>query len=37
LDLIKQYPKLAKEVKNVNGVLTLDLDSDNVQSTLDEV
>lgn len=36
LDLIKLYPALAKEVKNVNGVLTLDMESENVQAILDE-
>ena len=36
LDLIKLYPKLAKEVKNVNGVLTLDIESESVQNTLNE-
>jgi predicted nuclease with TOPRIM domain len=36
LDLMTKYPELAKYVKSVNGVLTLDTDSDDVQAVIDK-
>jgi hypothetical protein len=34
LDLINKYPELAKFVKNKEGVLTIDIDSEEVQQVL---
>jgi hypothetical protein len=36
LDLIEQYPELAKFVENKEGVLTIDVDSAEVQNVLDK-
>lgn len=36
MDLIKNYPELAQYVKNVDGVLTLDTESDEVQAILNK-
>ena len=36
LDLIQEYPELAKFVKNEGGVLTIDVDSSEVQSVLND-
>jgi hypothetical protein len=36
LDLMTKYPELAKYVKSVNGVLTLDTDSNDVQAVIDK-
>jgi hypothetical protein len=34
LDLIKEYPELAKFVENKEGVLTIDMESEGVQGVL---
>ena len=34
IDLIEQYPELAQFVKNIDGALTIDLDSEKVQGVL---
>jgi archaellum component FlaC len=36
LELVEQYPKLASYVKNEDGVLKLDIESDEVQGVLDQ-
>lgn len=36
LELVEQYPELAKLVKNKDGVLTLDIDSEEAQEIIDQ-